>query len=108
MRVYMPNSARWNGSMSFWQKMFNPSLAYHLIKKAKAAGIEQAIFQRTFAGYLKGGKLVFDQSEVSPQNLPLCVELIDTSKVLEDFFNQNKEHFVNCRVVLFKAAQLLI
>lgn len=106
MRIYMPASAKWNGPLTWWQKVFNPSLAYHLLKGAKELGITQAVFQRTFGGFLQKKKLVFDQSEVTPPDLPQCVELIDSNETLKSFFKKYENQLKGCRVVLFEAAQL--
>lgn len=107
LRIYMPVKAQRKGKLPFFQKLFFSSLAGYLLKEAKAFGIEQSILQRVFGGYLKDRKLVFDQSEVIPPDLPQCVELIDQEKKLRSFIEKYHDQLEGCRVVLFKTAELL-
>jgi len=101
LRIYMPISARAKGKLSIWQKLFTGTLANFLAKKAKEQGIEQVVLQRIQAGYMNSQKLAFEGSEVSPPNLPLCVEMIDTETKLKKFITDNKEQLSDCRCVLF-------
>ena len=103
----MPLAAKMKNPQTFWQKFFGASLAHVLVKKAKEAGVKQAIVQRIEAGYLPGQRLVFDQVEAVPPTLPLCVELIDEEKALMSFVNQNRDQLDGCRVLLLKAAELM-
>lgn len=103
----MTISSKMKNPVTIWQKIFGTSRAHHLVKKAKESGIKQAVVQRVEAGYLQGQKLVFDQVEAAPQNLPLCVELIDDESTLKSFVAQYKDQMDGCRVILFKSAELL-
>ena len=107
LRIYMPVGAKIAGPRSFWQKIFGPSLAGFLIKKAKEFGVEQAIFQKVIGGYLKKGKIAFDQSEAISPDLPQCVELIDHKDLLNKFFESYKDQFSECTVIMFQANELL-
>lgn len=107
LRIYMPIAAKIRNPKTFWQKFFGTSLAHFLVKKAKEAGVKQAIVQRVEAGYLPGQRLVFDQVEAVPPSLPLCVELIEEEKDLLSFVNQNRDQLEGYRVILFKAAELM-
>ena len=101
LRIYMPLSAKAKGKRTIWQKIFSNGLANHLAKKAKEQGIEQVILQRVFAGYMKGQKLAFEGAEVSPPNLPLCVEMIDDEAKHRKFVSENREQMSDCHCVLF-------
>ena len=103
----MPIAAKIKNPQTSWQKFFGTSRGHFLIKKAKEAGVKQAIIQRVEAGYLPGQRLVFDQAEAVPPSLPLCVELIDDENALTSFVNQNREQLDGCRVLLFKTAELM-
>ncbi|MGE3682645.1 MAG: DUF190 domain-containing protein [Bdellovibrionales bacterium] len=107
LRIYMPVKARGKGKLSIFQKLFSSSLVGYLLKEAKAFGTEQSIFQRVFGGYLKDRKLVFDQAEIAPPDLPQCVELIDQETKLRSFVEKYRDQLEGCRVVLFKTAELL-
>ena len=107
LRIYMTVSAKVKAKQSLWQRIFNSSLAGYLLKEAKSFGIEQVIIQRISAGYLKGKKLAFDIGEVTPQDQPQCVELIDCEDKLKSFVEKYRSEFGECRVVLFKTAQIL-
>lgn len=107
LRIYMSVRAQRKGNLSFLQKLLSSSLAGYLLKEAKAFGIEQSISQRVFGGYLKDRKLVFEQTEVVPPDLPQCVELIDQEKKLRSFVEKYQDQLEGCRVVLFKTAELL-
>lgn len=103
----MPIAAKLKHPKSLWQKFFGASLGHYLVRKAKEEGIKQALVQRVEAGYLEGEKLVFDQVEVVPPKLPLCVELIDNEVKLRDFISRNKTELTDCRAVLFQGAEVL-
>lgn len=107
LRFYMPLAAKLKHPNSFWQKLFGSSLGHYLVRTAKEAGIKQALVQRAEAGYLSGEKLVFDQVEVIPPRLPLCVELIDEEAKLRDFISKNKSELTDCRAVIFRAAEVI-
>lgn len=107
LRIYMPFAAKAKEDLSFWQKIFNPSLASYLLKRSKEFGIEQAIFQRVMGGYLKGKKIAFEQAEVNSPDLPQCIELIDGEEKLRSFVEKFKNQLTDCRVVLFQSAQLI-
>jgi PII-like signaling protein len=107
LRICMPLRAQRKGKLSFWQKVFLSSLPGYLLSEAKAFGVEQAIFQRIFGGYLIGKKLVFEQAEVMPPDLPQCVKLVDEEKKLRDFVEKYRDQIEDCRVVLFKTVELL-
>ena len=108
LRIYMTISARVDSDqLTFWQKLFNNSLSFFLLKKAKEAGVEQAIIQRIPGGYLKGKKLVFDMSEVAPPSLPQCLELIDEKEKLLEFVAKNRKQLNDCKVLLFNAVEIL-
>lgn len=107
LRIYMPVKAQRKGKMTFWQKIFSSSLGGYLLKEAKTFGIEQAIYQRVIGGYLKGKKLVFDQAEVVPPDLPQVVELLDHEPRLRAFVEKYRDQLEDCRVILFKSTELL-
>lgn len=107
LRIYMKQSEQAKNLVGFWQKIFNPGLAFHLIKGAKAFGIEQAIVQKVSSGYLKGAALAFDMVEVAPLNLPLCLELIDSEERLRKFLNEHTAELENCRVVMIDSVEIL-
>jgi PII-like signaling protein len=107
LRIYMPVRAKRKGKLTFWQKFSGASLSSYLLNEAKSFGIEQAIFQRSSGGYLKGQKLVFDLSEVAPLDLPQVVELVDKEDRLRAFIAKFKDHVTECKVVLFKTSELI-
>lgn len=96
----MTAKARRKGQLGFWQKLFSSSLAGYLVKEAKDFGIEQALFYKVEAGYLKGQKLMFDSVEARPIDFPICLELIDEKEKLDRFLDRYREHLDQCRVVI--------
>ena len=107
LRIYMPISAKVNGTRTLWQKLWGGSLTWYLAKKAKEFGVEQAVIQRVSGGYLKGKKLVSNLGEIIPDDLPMCIEMIDGEEKLRSFVGHYKDQLSGCRVVLFKSAQLV-
>lgn len=108
LRIYMPIKARRKGKLTIWQKISSSSLAGYLLKEAKAFGVEQAVYHRAIGGYLKGKKLVFDLAEVVSPDLPQVVELIDQETRLRAFVDKYRDQLGDCRVMLFKTAELVI
>lgn len=93
--------------MSFWKRLWNGSLAWFLAKQAKAFGIEQVVIQKVQGGYLKGKKLFFDTSEIIPDDLPICVELLDEKDRLIEFSRKYCQDLKNCKVLLLQAIELV-
>lgn len=102
----MRTAARVKGELSFWKRLFGSDLAWHLVKKAKESGIEQAIAQRTSVGYLKGKKISVDGVEVVPPDLPVSVELVDSEENLRSFLVSVQDQLSECRVILFEGTIL--
>ena len=107
LRIYMPSRARRKGKLTLWQKLIAGSLGGYLLKEAKSFGIEQSVYQQIYGGYLKGQRLVFQQAEYTPPELPQCVELIDEEKKLRAFVSKYGDQLEGCRVVLFQTAEIL-
>ena len=106
LRIYMPNAAKVRGKLSFWRKLLGSDLSWYLVKSAKKDGIEQAIAMRSTLGYLKGKKLVSEGAEVTPDDLPVCVELIDEDNKLRSFITRQKSELDGYRVILFDGIEL--
>ncbi len=107
LRIYRPVSAKRKGPLTFWQSLFGDSLANYLLKQAKVFGIQQSVYQRVMAGYLKGKKLVFDVGKVVPDYLPQIIELIDREENLKSFLDKYKDQLSDCKAVLFQGTTLL-
>jgi PII-like signaling protein len=107
LRIYMPLAAKVkNSDASFWRKIFGESLPGYLLKKAREFGIAQGVFQHIRGGYLEGKRLAYEGSEVSPPELPQCVELIDTASKLKSFVEKFSDQLKECNVVLFQGISL--
>jgi PII-like signaling protein len=107
LRIYMPVTAKRKGRLTLWQKMFSSALSGFLLKEAKAFGIEQAIYQRVFGGYLKGQKLVFDLGEYTPPEFPQVVELLDQETKIRAFVEKYRDQLSDCRAVILKTSELI-
>lgn len=76
---------------SFWKRFLGDNLlSTALLRRAKAAGLRQAIMLPVKAGFLGDARLVFDSMEISPPSLPVCIEIIDDPGKIRLFITENK------------------
>ncbi len=107
-RIYMPQYVKVKDpSASWWKKVFDPSLATFILKRAKSFQIEQCIHQPVFAGYMHKERLAYNISEVTPPSLPRCIELVDTREKIESFLKEIRNYLSECKVVVFDAVVLV-
>ncbi|TDD99566.1 hypothetical protein [Flavobacterium cellulosilyticum] len=85
-RIYFESGTKIKG-LSFWKNLWDNNFAPELIKRAKEAGLEQAIFFNVTSGYLKNQ---FDIIEVKNINLLQCVEITDAKDKIDLFLLENK------------------
>lgn len=95
LRIYMRNGAKVKFPSSFWNKLWNPSLANYILKKARVDGIEMATYQDVRFGYLVGGKISYAGAEFQPPDLPTVLELIDDEEKLNVFYGSIKFQLSN-------------
>lgn len=86
----------------FWKKLTAPTLSTHLLHQAKKFGIGQMIIHRVSSGYLPGDPISRDISEIPPEKLPVCAELIDHEGKLRHFVKSHKHLLKDARAVLVR------
>lgn len=90
LRVYMALRRPIPG-VSFWHRFFGPDLGHQLLKRAKQAGIKQAMLLPVSGGYLHGQAITSPFAESTPVGHPLCLELLDTYESLLQFVTLNQD-----------------
>ncbi|HVW85934.1 MAG TPA: chloride channel protein, partial [Bryobacteraceae bacterium] len=105
LRLYFRTGATAKAE-SNWRKLMAPALGPYLLRRAKEAGIEQAVLHRVSGGFLQGGRLAFDHSDVAPPSLPQCLELIGEEELLRAFLDLHRPALDGVRVVLLRGEQL--
>ncbi|WP_155638035.1 DUF190 domain-containing protein [Burkholderia pseudomultivorans] len=98
LRLYFHHSAKAHPTR-LWHRISRPSLAHHLLRHAKRAGIEQAVFHRVHAGYLGGDRLHHSHAEHVHHRFPHCIELIDREHKLRDFWHAHGRDLQNVRAI---------
>jgi PII-like signaling protein len=98
LRLYFHHSEKAHPTR-FWHKLARPSLAAHLLRHAKSAGIEQALLHRVHAGYLNGDRLHHAHFETAHRRFPHCIELIDLEAKVRDFWHVHGKGLDNVRAV---------
>src|SRR5579863_44660 len=91
----------------FWKNLFSPNFGTYLIKEAQKSGIEQAVYQPVFGGYLKGDPVSMDLSEPSPARLPQCVELIDKEAKITEFLEAHRAALAGIRIVILRSESVV-
>jgi hypothetical protein len=86
----------------FFGRLVPPQLGTHLAQQAKAYGIDQFVLHRVTKGYLRDGAIASDLSEVPPDRLPMCAELIDREEKLRSFLKANAAVLQDVRAVLLR------
>ena len=85
--------------VSFWHRFFGPDLGHQLLKRAKQAGIQQAMLLPVSAGYLTGQAIPSPFAESTPVGHPLCLELLDTHESLLHFVDRNQDLLAHAKAV---------
>ncbi|MBR8372991.1 MULTISPECIES: DUF190 domain-containing protein [Burkholderia cepacia complex] len=98
LRLYFHHSAKAHPTR-LWHRFSRPSLAHHLLRHAKRAGIEQAVLHRVHAGYLGGDRLHHNHAEHVHHRFPHCIELIDREHKLRDFWQAHGNGLQNVRAI---------
>jgi PII-like signaling protein len=106
LRIYMKANSKVKTPLSFWKKIFDSSLAGYLLKKAKSLGVDQAICFKIQSGYTSNGVLTYDMVEVTPPNLPVVVELIDSESKLIQYFDSIKAELSDEKAYLMDLKEL--
>ncbi|MFM7001387.1 MAG: DUF190 domain-containing protein [Limnohabitans sp.] len=101
VRLYFPVAARAKPT-SFWHRLSQPSLAGHLLKAAKHAGIEQVVMHPVHAGYMNGEPLEHLHMDRASKSLPICLELMDTETRIRQFLANHQKDLQDVRSVLFR------
>ena len=99
IRIYLLQSQNIPAD-TFWKKLFPENVSRAILKAAKQSGISQAILYPVKAGFLQGSGLVFDQSEVSPLQLPVCIELAGAGQQLKQFIDEHQHLLKYARTIL--------
>ena len=73
------------------------------MKAAKRDNISQAIQYPVKAGFFHGSELVFDQTDVPPTRLPVCIELVDSAEPLKQFIQNHQMLLSHARTILENA-----
>jgi H+/Cl- antiporter ClcA/PII-like signaling protein len=105
LRLYFHYGARVHGKTG-WRKLTAPPLNWHLPHLAKEFGIQQAVLHRVQMGYLRGNDLNHDHHEVTPHQLPQCLELIDHEAKLREFVKVYSADLRQVRIVLIRGEDL--
>jgi PII-like signaling protein len=105
LRLYFHHAERIRPTQ-FWHRISRPSVAAHLLQRAKKAGIEQAVLHRVQAGYLKGDRLRHQHVDGAHHRLPHCIELIDLEAKVRAFWHAHGKDLDNVRAI-FLPCELL-
>jgi hypothetical protein len=92
----------------WWRRLLTRSLGPYLLEQSKQHNIKQAILYCSRGGYLPNERLVFDNSDIAPPQLPQCLELIATESELREFLNRNAPCLSDLDVILIRADQIEI
>lgn len=87
-------------SNSFWKKLWGNNLGEMLLKKAKEMDIVQAAIFTARSGYVHGGMITANISEIPSFQNPVCLELVDQQEKLMGYLKQNEILLADTDVVL--------
>jgi len=93
---------------SWWKRLAPEPLGPYLLRRAKEAGVEQALLHRVIGGFLKGQNLVMDGGEIPPAKLPQCLELVGPEEILQSFLERNKDQLAGVRSVFLRGEEARI
>ena len=101
IRIYFRHGQKAK-EQSFWKRLLSDNLGHLLLKKAKEAHIYQAAIFTAKSGYLQGGPITVDVSEIPSHHNPVCLELLDTEINLRNYLTINKNLLADTHVILLK------
>lgn len=108
LRIYLKRGENKVGR-TFWERLFEKPLSHYLVTTALKSGINFGSVQFGNIGFVQGAKNVsFNGAEVSPETLPVCIELMATRGVLDGFINEQKAYLKGKVVLLFESSQEFI
>ena len=108
LRIYLKRGDNKKGK-TFWQRFFEKPLSEYLIQQAFKEGVLHASLNLGYVGYTKSAKgISYDNSEISPTTLPVCVELIAPKSILEDYVTKNTESLQNLILILVDGIRVKI
>ncbi len=93
---------------SWWKRLAPEPLGPYLLRRAKEAGVEQALLHRVIGGFLKDQNLVMDGGEIPPAKLPQCLELVGPEETLQSFLGLNKDQLHGVRSVFLRGEEARI
>lgn len=85
---------------TLWKSLWNNSLSYFLLKKAKESNIEQANLFIAKAGYLNYENIKNNRSEIPTLENPVCIELIDNDANIKQFLERNNDNLKEVKIIL--------
>lgn len=87
--------------------LFPPSLARYLAEQALKFGVIYATVTLGHLGFVQGAKRVDeDISEIPPDTLPTCLELVAPKSVLEAFIAAQREDLKDATIVLLEGIEI--
>lgn len=87
--------------LSFWQRIWDNKFSTELLKRAKEADLVQALVFNVTRGYLKN-QIICNVAEITPPDLPQCVEITDVSEKVDAFLKGNADFLASSSIVVLK------
>lgn len=107
IRIYFESGAKVKG-LSFWKSLWNNNFGMEVIKKAKAAGLEQAISFNVPSGYFDKKVIQYNISEIKGDRLPQCVEITDQKEKIEKFLLEEKVFLSTSKILIVQNEVVLM
>ena len=100
LRIYLKRGENHQGR-SWLQRIFKKPLSSHILHAALRAGVTHASVQNGVMGFTKDANAVsYDNAEVVPATLPVCVELVAPRRVLDQFIESESKAFRNATLLM--------
>jgi PII-like signaling protein len=99
LRIYMKNGDNRKAS-GWWGRLLEKPLSTYIVRSALRAGIVHAAVNLGHIGFAANAKSVsYDHSEVPLTTMPVCIELLASKRLLEQFVREQAKHLASTTLV---------
>jgi PII-like signaling protein len=100
LRIYMKSGDN-RKAANWWGRLLEKPLSTYIVRSALKAGIVHAAVNLGHIGFAANAKSVsHDHSEIPMSTMPVCIELLASKRLLEQFIRQQAKHLAGTTLVM--------
>lgn len=100
LRIYMKRGDN-RKAANWWGRVFEKPLSTYIVRSALKAGIVHASVSLGHMGFTANSKsIAHDHSEIPMTTMPVCIELLASKRLLEQFLREQAKHLSDTTLVM--------